>query len=156
MRLAVAVGACLSLGLVATLPAWAGGSTVITGYAGTGSSGASMAGPATSSPLSNPTGVAVDAAGDVYIADTGNNVVEKVTPDGTLSIIAGTGNQGLPTPGPATSSDLLSPYGVAIDSSGNLYIADDGNATSGVVTGPRSPPRPATPSRAFPPIRGTR
>jgi len=69
----------------------------------------------------------VDSSGNVYIADTSNYRIEKVTSGGTLSIFAGTGTIGTPTAGPATSSNLSSPRGVAVDSSGNVYIADYGN-----------------------------
>ncbi len=83
-------------------------------------------GPAASSDLAAVDGVAVDSAGNLYIADRGNNVIEKVTPAGVLSIVAGVpGHGGAPTPGPATSSDLAVPFGVAVDGAGNLYIADD-------------------------------
>ncbi len=83
-------------------------------------------GPATESTLDYPIGVAVSQAGDLYIVDSGNCVVEKVT-GGTLSVVAGKVRQcGTPTPGPATSSMLASPIGVAVDSQGNLYIADQG------------------------------
>ena len=92
--------------------------------AGTGSQGAPTPGPATSSDLNDPSGVAVDGAGNLYIADSGNEVVEKVTPAGMLSVVVGTGNEGAPTPGAATRSDLSVPYGVAVDAAGNLYIAD--------------------------------
>jgi len=102
--------------------------------AGTGNPGTPTEGPATSSDLQYPQGVAVDSSGNVYIADTSNNLVEKVTPSGTLSIIAGTGNRGAPTEGPATSSDLWSTQGVAVDSSGNVYIADYGNSLIEKVT----------------------
>jgi sugar lactone lactonase YvrE len=91
--------------------------------AGTGNVGAPTPGPATSSDLSAPEALAVDAAGDLYIADHGNNVVEEVTPSGTLSVVAGTGNVGAPTPGPATSSDLAGPIGILVDAAGDLYIA---------------------------------
>ena len=87
-----------------------------------------VAGPATSVALNSPSGVAVDAAGNVYIADTGNNFVEIVTPDGNLKVIAGGGGT-LPstTSGPATSALLNGPRGVAVDTAGNVYIADTGN-----------------------------
>ncbi|WP_432524478.1 cell wall-binding repeat-containing protein [Kineococcus sp. SYSU DK006] len=83
-------------------------------------------GPATASALDDPTGVAVDAAGNVYIADTGNNKVEVVK-GAELSIVAGAGHVGAPAPGPALSSPLSGPTGVAVDGSGNVYIADTGN-----------------------------
>jgi sugar lactone lactonase YvrE len=95
--------------------------------AGTGNWGAPTPGPATSCDIESPTGLALDGSGNLYITDLGNDVVEKVTPSGTLSVVAGTGTGGSPTPGPATSSDLQAPVGVAVDSAGNLYIADADN-----------------------------
>lgn len=92
--------------------------------AGDGSVGAPTPGPATSSALDNPVGMAVDLLGNVYVGDMGNNVVEKVTPSGHISIVAGNGTMGSPVPGPATSSPLDGPHGVAVDSFGNVYIAD--------------------------------
>jgi NHL repeat len=94
-------------------------------------------GPATQAQLSNSVrGLAVDAAGDIFIADTQNNRIREVTPDGLIKTIAGNGNPGTGIPGgggpagdggPATSASLYLPSGVAIDPSGNLYIADTGN-----------------------------
>jgi sugar lactone lactonase YvrE len=95
--------------------------------AGTGTAGPATPGPATESDLDFPTKVAVDGLGNLYIADDGNNEVEKVSPTGVLSVIAGTGTAGPSTPGPATSSDLQFPYGVAVDASGDVYIADSAN-----------------------------
>ena len=81
-------------------------------------------GPATNAQLSSPGGVAVDAAGDVYIADTSNNVIRKVS-NGTIDTIAGTGRWGYSGDnGPAKNATLNGPEGVAVDAIGNLYIAD--------------------------------
>jgi uncharacterized protein (TIGR03437 family) len=85
-------------------------------------------GPAINAMLDDPFGVAVDAAGNLYIADTGNNRIRKVTPAGAISTIAGTGSQGFSGDGgPAASAALSLPDGVAVDAAGNLYIADTGN-----------------------------
>ena len=81
-------------------------------------------GPATSVDLDYPTDLAVDSAGNLYILDFGYRQVLKVTTDGTLSVVAGSGSYGPPTPGPATDSAIGFPSGIAVDSSGNLYIAD--------------------------------
>ena len=102
--------------------------------AGAGSFGHPTPGTATSSQLWGPDGVAVDSSDNIYIADAGNNRIEKVTTDGTLSVIAGNGDAGTPTPGPATSSRLFQPNGVAVDSSGNVYIADSTDNTIDKVT----------------------
>jgi DNA-binding beta-propeller fold protein YncE len=99
---------------------------ILSTVAGTGTAGPPTPGPATKSKLNEPYGVAVDAStGDLYIADYDNSVVEKVTPQGTLSIVAGTGTTGAPTPAPAAQSHLGFPHGVGIDpTTGDLYIAD--------------------------------
>jgi sugar lactone lactonase YvrE len=78
--------------------------------------------------LSGPCGVAVDASGNLYIADTDNNRIRKVTPSGTISTVAGNGTEGYGGDGgPATSAQLASLYGVTVDAGGNLYIADTWN-----------------------------
>jgi hypothetical protein len=84
-------------------------------------------GPATRSALNNPSGVAVDTHGDLFIADAFNHDIEKVTPAGRLSVVAGDGKRGPPTPGPASKSELSLPEGVAVDTYGDLFIADAGN-----------------------------
>ncbi len=99
-------------------------------FAGTGANSAPVAGPATSSPLKEPGGLAADSSGDMYISDTLACEVVKVNPVGNLSIIAGTGTCGSPTPGPALSSNLKDPSEIATDASGDLYIGD---ATAHVV-----------------------
>jgi hypothetical protein len=90
-------------------------------------------GPATSSTLDGPVAVAVDGHGNLFIADRGNYVVEKVTPADMLSVVAGIGRGGPTKPGPATSSGMW-PIGVAVDASGNLFIADGENYVVGEVT----------------------
>jgi sugar lactone lactonase YvrE len=92
-----------------------------------GSEAAGTPGPAASTSVGFPEGVATDRAGNVYIADDHNNYVYKVTPGGTLSIFAGTGGHGVPTAGPATSSALGTPEYLAVDGYGNVFITDDTN-----------------------------
>jgi uncharacterized protein (TIGR03437 family) len=98
-------------------------------YAGNGSPGyGGDNGAATSAQIYTPTGVAVDAKGNLYIADYQNHRVRKVATDGTITTVAGNGNQGYAGDGGAATSALLNyPAGVAVDSGGNLYIADWGN-----------------------------
>jgi sugar lactone lactonase YvrE len=102
----------------------------ITTVAGNGTAGYSGdGGPATAAELSAPNGVAVDSAGNVYIADTSNSVIRKVAAGtGFITTVAGNGTSGyIGNGGPATSAELAYPYGVAVDGAGNLYIADTYN-----------------------------
>jgi len=97
------------------------------GYAGDG-------GAATAALLTSPEGIAFDEAGDLFIADTGNNVIRKVNTAGTISTVAGTGTAGFNGDGPtATAAQLSSPWSVSVavvqneSQNGSLYIADLGN-----------------------------
>ena len=101
----------------------------ITTVAGKGSWGFSGdGGPATSARLSTPSGVGVDAAGNLFIADFGNQRIRKVDPSGIITTVAGNGTRGFSGDGgPATSASLALPHGVAVDAAGNLFIADQGN-----------------------------
>ena len=101
---------------------------VITTIAGTGTAGfGGDGGPATSAYLDTPTGVAVDASGTIYIADSHNHRVREVS-GGTITTVAGTGTAGFSGDGAAASAAQLAlPSAVAIDASGNLYIADTNN-----------------------------
>ena len=102
---------------------------VITNFAGTGRRGhMGDGGPAAQSLLSNPAGLAVDTVSNLYVADTGNNRLRRIAPDGTITTVAGTGDGGFGGDGgPATEALLNAPSGVAVDSNGNLYVADTGN-----------------------------
>jgi uncharacterized repeat protein (TIGR01451 family) len=114
----------------------------ISTVAGTGAAGFSGdSGPAASARLNTPRGLAMDASGNLYIADSTNFRVRKVAASGNISTVAGSGiygNSG--AGGPATSARMGYPYGLAVDSSGNLYIADESNnliwkvAASGTIT----------------------
>ncbi|MGX1887264.1 NHL domain-containing protein [Streptomyces sp. NPDC055287] len=101
----------------------------ISTVAGTGAAGSDGDdGPAASAQLKCPLGVVVDGAGDLYIADYGNHRVRKVTADGNISTVAGTGTEGFDGhDGPAASAQLNKPIGLAVDCVDNLYIADYGN-----------------------------
>jgi large repetitive protein len=92
---------------------------------------------AINSPLNIPSGVAIDGAGNLYIADTNNNVVREVNLTlGTISTVAGNGQPGYSGDGGAATSAMLnSPKGVSVDASGNLYIADTGNNIIREVSG---------------------
>jgi hypothetical protein len=97
-------------------------------FAGTGVGGYyGDGGPATSAELRGPFGVTVSSTSEVYIADTGNNVIRVVFTNGTISTFAGGGSSGLGHGGPATSAELNYPTGVAVSSTGEVYIADTFN-----------------------------
>ncbi|MCY4595485.1 MAG: NHL repeat-containing protein, partial [Bryobacterales bacterium] len=102
---------------------------VITTVAGTAALGyGGDGGPAASAELAFPLGVAVDGSGNLYIADSWNDRVRKVDRAGVITTVAGTGERGYGGDGgPAASAQLYSPRGVAVDGSGNLYIADSSN-----------------------------
>jgi Bacterial Ig-like domain (group 3)/NHL repeat len=108
----------------------------ITTIAGTGVEGyGGDNGAATSAGLDTPTGVAVDGNGNVYIADSHNHRIRKVS-SGTITTIAGTGAAGYSGDGgAATAAQLSLPSAVAIDSNGNLYIADTNNQRIRRITG---------------------
>jgi hypothetical protein len=103
---------------------------IMTTVAGTGTAGFSGdGGPATKAELSSPTDVAIDMDGTLYIADRSNSCVRRVAPDGTISTAAGQcGSVGNAGDGQsATEPGLRTPYGVALDGKGGLYIADTRN-----------------------------
>ena len=117
-------------------------SGVMTTVAGTGERGfGGDGGPATEAQLHNPEGVALDLAGNLYIADWDNNRIRRVDPSGTITTVAGTGERFFGGDGgPATEAQLRSPQGVAVGPAGDLYIVDRSNHRirrvdpSGVIT----------------------
>jgi trimeric autotransporter adhesin len=97
------------------------------GYSGDG-------GPATAAQFKRASGLALDSAGNLYIADSGNHRIRRVTPEGIISTVAGNETEGQAfrssfsgDGGIAAAASLNGPLGVAVDSAGNLYIADTGN-----------------------------
>src|SRR5207244_4512153 len=101
---------------------------VITTVAGNGSGGFSGdGGPATSAQLYFPAAIAVDAAGNLFIADTRNGRVRKVTPSGVITTIAGHIGTGTAANGtPALQAQLSDPSGIAVDGAGNVYVSETG------------------------------
>lgn len=103
---------------------------IVTTIAGTGTAGSTGdGGPATSAQLNTPRAVALDAAGNIYIADTNNNLVRKIDSTGVITTVAGTGMSGYSGDGGlATRARLNLPTGLAFDAAGQLYIGDVGNS----------------------------
>ncbi len=113
----------ISAGIISTV---AGNGSI--GYTGDG-------GPALSAAFSGVRGLAVDGSGNLYIADSGNNAIRLITAaTGTITTLAGTGVAGYDGDGgPATAAKLSSPLGIAVDSNGNVYVADSQNSAIRVV-----------------------
>jgi trimeric autotransporter adhesin len=107
-------------------------SGIISTVAGNGVAGFSGdGGPATDAELNNPLGVSVDSAGNIYIADSSNNRIREVSPNGIISTVAGAG---VGIPGDDTYTGLNGPSSMALDAAGNLYIADRDNMRVEKVT----------------------
>ncbi|WP_426670026.1 hypothetical protein ACPPVU_02030 [Mucilaginibacter sp. McL0603] len=112
----------------------------VTTFAGN-ATGSYADGLGTAALFNNPQGIALDAQGNIYIADAFNNRIRKITPSGTVTTIAGTGTAGYSgDKGNALSATFYGPRGLAVDAQGNIFVADFGNNvirqinTSGIIT----------------------
>jgi len=97
----------------------------VTTFAGTGVAG-SDDGPGVSASFSNPYGIAIDTNDNVYVADWGNNLIRKITPAGVVSTLAGSGVPGA-ADGNGTAASFQRPQALAVDASGNVFVADTSN-----------------------------
>jgi sugar lactone lactonase YvrE len=113
---------------------------VVTTLAGAALSPGSIDGPASVARFSYPTGLAVDSAGNIYVVDSASHTIRKITSAGMVTTLAGTANNGGSSDGTGSAAQFEYPFGVAVDSDGNVYVADTGNleirkiTAAGVVT----------------------
>lgn len=128
MRNSAILAFWLGLASCFAVPAYSQPYTVVDTFAGSGRLYFTWGGgPATSAPLVSPAGVAADTLGNVYVADGYFDQVFKISPQGQISVFAGTGKAAQKGDGvPAASIGFTSPWGVATDSAGNVYITDRG------------------------------
>jgi sugar lactone lactonase YvrE len=123
---AVLAALVFTVGAAAPAGAATGTITTIAGRAGRGFSG--DGGPATAARLSAPRTMATDASGNVYFVDTENNRVRRIDAAGIITTIGGTGVAGFSGDGgPAIAARLNTPHGIAVDASGNVFVADPPN-----------------------------
>jgi Dockerin type I domain/NHL repeat len=107
---------------------------VVTTLAGTALSYGSADGTGSAARFRYPSGVAVDGSGNVYVADEGNSTIRKITPAGVVTTLAGTAGSGGSADGTGSAARFSNPWGVAVDGSGNVYVADTYNSTIRTIT----------------------
>ena len=105
---------------------------VITTFAGSGTQGSDN-GNGTSASFDTPTGLAIDDAGNLYVADMGNNLIRKITPAGDVSTLAGSGTEGSDN-GNGTSASFSNPFDLKVDALGNVYVTDVYNSSIRKIT----------------------
>jgi len=106
----------------------------VTTIAGTAGITGHMDGTGAAASFLSPRGVAADSAGNVFVADSGNDTIRKVTPTGVVTTFAGTAGVGGHADGTGAAASFLTPFGVATDSAGNVFVADSGNNTIRKIT----------------------
>ena len=104
---------------------------VVTTVAGSGSAGANN-GIGAAASFDGPAGIAVDGSGNLYVADSNNNLIRKITPNGTVSTLAGTGSPGSDN-GALTSATFRNPQGVVVDGFNRVFVVDTGNGLIRVI-----------------------
>jgi sugar lactone lactonase YvrE len=113
---------------------------VVTTLAGTAGTSGSADGTGTAARFNSPWGIAVDASDNVYVADTNNNTIRKISLAGVVTTLAGTAGKQGHSDGTGTAASFVLPEGIAVDANGNVYVADTGNnairkiTPEGVVT----------------------
>ena len=107
---------------------------VVTTIAGTPGVYGSADGIGSAARFCDPSGVAVDSTGNVYVADSSNDTIRKITPGGTVTTLAGLAGAWGSADGPGSAARFNMPYGVAVDGPGNVYVADSQNHTIRKIT----------------------
>jgi sugar lactone lactonase YvrE len=100
-------------------------SGLVSDFAGTGINGF-VNGPKDSAKFSGPSGLAFDNKGNLYVSEVGNHAIRKITPDGLISTVAGSGFPG-ENNGSGVGASFNTPYGLDVDDQGNIYVADSKN-----------------------------
>ncbi len=106
----------------------------VTTVAGSPGQSGSANGTGTAARFNNPTGIAVDSAGNIFVADTFNYTIRKITPTRAVSTFAGSAGQSGSTDGVGSAARFYYPAGLALDTAGNLYVADENNFTIRKIT----------------------
>jgi sugar lactone lactonase YvrE len=106
----------------------------VTTLAGTAGLRGNFDGTGAAAIFNGPTGMAIDSAGNVYVADTLNDSIREISPGGAVTTLAGTAGQIGSNDGTGAAARFNNPSGVAVDSSGNLFVADHSNDTIRMIT----------------------
>jgi len=109
-------------------------SGVVSTVAGTAGQMGAADGPGADASFNRPQGIGVDNVGNVYVADTANNTVRKITPSGVVSTVAGTAGERGNADNAGGNARFNDPQGIAVDGQGNVYVADTGNRTIRIWT----------------------